>query len=372
MYEIQNNILSIAIALILFFSLKTQMNRKIVINKNFFYILWITVSLLVIESILVILSNREGELIHTVLNISAVVYFSLSAINIAFCGLYIEQESTKITFKLKKSYIVYIVMTLVIIVLSLLSINNHILFEITNDNQFSINLHTIIYIFIAYLVIGTFVDFGIKDLKHVKKKEIVPWLLFSLLPVIAFLLLLISGNYGLIWNTIIVSLLISYVYVQMRITSTDFLTGLFNRREFQFKLDKIKGSSNKNEKVFGIIIDLDDFKKINDKYGHQEGDLALVEAGQILNQSVRKHDFVSRIGGDEFAIILSARNEADVMQVIDRINENLSLFNERTNNKYNLRFSFGFDYYDESKYKTVLEFFNHIDTKMYINKREER
>jgi diguanylate cyclase (GGDEF)-like protein len=121
-----------------------------------------------------------------------------------------------------------------------------------------------------------------------------------------------------------------------------------------------------------MIIDLDDFKKINDIYGHREGDSALVEAGTIFKSSVRAKDFVSRIGGDEFAIILSAKDTNVVENVVERIEENLETFNQANDYKYNLKISYGYDYYDEAKYATVIDFFNHIDAKMYKQKNTEK
>ena len=201
-----------------------------------------------------------------------------------------------------------------------------------------------------------------------KHNDLTPLILFVLSPTLAMVFLLIFQESSLMWNAITISLLISYIFVQIKITNTDFLTGLFNRREFEYQLQRIKNNSNKNEKIFGMIIDLDDFKEINDEYGHNEGDYALIEVGQILKSSVRKQDFVSRIGGDEFAILLSAKDEDVVENVVCRIKSNLEDFNINSSNKYNLRISYGYDFYDEESYDTVIDFFNHVDTKMYTQK----
>ena len=72
-------------------------------------------------------------------------------------------------------------------------------------------------------------------------------------------------------------------------------------------------------------MDIDNFKSINDCYGHFEGDLALEKTVQILRASVNRNDFVARYGGDEFCIILESDKEAEVEHVVARINKNLNV-----------------------------------------------
>jgi diguanylate cyclase (GGDEF)-like protein len=87
------------------------------------------------------------------------------------------------------------------------------------------------------------------------------------------------------------------------LSTTDALTGLPNRRGFDQQLDRyLKRRDNEH---FGLVIlDLNDFKAINDKYGHNSGDVALQLAATALAETVRPGDFVARTGGDEFAILI--------------------------------------------------------------------
>ena len=86
---------------------------------------------------------------------------------------------------------------------------------------------------------------------------------------------------------------------------TDELTGLGNRRHIaKFLIDEFREAQLSRNALSFISMDLDDFKEINDSYGHKAGDLILRAVGHALQETVRENDFVGRMGGDEFVIIL--------------------------------------------------------------------
>lgn len=94
----------------------------------------------------------------------------------------------------------------------------------------------------------------------------------------------------------------------------DDLTGLYNRRGFNVLVPKQYQLGRRSHKLFGIaMFDLDFLKQVNDRYGHAEGDLAIVKMAQALSYACRKSDILARIGGDEFvaALVLSHRSEID-------------------------------------------------------------
>ena len=97
----------------------------------------------------------------------------------------------------------------------------------------------------------------------------------------------------------------------------DKLTGLMSRSAFDELFQRYINDSGQNEQPFALLyLDIDDLKRINDSYGHPEGDVIIVEFGKILNQLFNGQGHVSRIGGDEF-MILSHYN--DKQEILDRI-----------------------------------------------------
>ncbi len=84
----------------------------------------------------------------------------------------------------------------------------------------------------------------------------------------------------------------------------DGLTGLFNRRYMEETLEREFAQADRNGKSVGIVmLDVDHFKKFNDTYGHEAGDLILIEMANLLSSHIRKFDVVCRYGGEEFLII---------------------------------------------------------------------
>jgi diguanylate cyclase len=86
---------------------------------------------------------------------------------------------------------------------------------------------------------------------------------------------------------------------------TDGLTGVYNRAAFDRYIKKLADTSTINNAVFSLLMmDIDNFKKINDTYGHQIGDRVLMAMTQMCKEEVRKEDFLARYGGEEFSVVL--------------------------------------------------------------------
>ena len=118
------------------------------------------------------------------------------------------------------------------------------------------------------------------------------------------------------------------------------------------------------------MIDLNHFKMINDLYGHHRGDEALKHVASILKNTFRKKDFISRYGGDEFVIIMEIYEQSDIVNMVQRLNKNISDFNSQKKVPYEISLSIGYDCFpNESGTKiTAEEFLKHIDNLMYLNK----
>ena len=100
----------------------------------------------------------------------------------------------------------------------------------------------------------------------------------------------------------------------------DSLTGLYNRHRFQIELRRALGGVDRKEGCGALLFfDLDEFKYINDTYGHRAGDAVLIRVAGEVSSLVRHNEIFSRLGGDEFAVLMPQSSEADAIQLAERI-----------------------------------------------------
>jgi len=124
---------------------------------------------------------------------------------------------------------------------------------------------------------------------------------------------------------------------------TDELTGLFNRRGFLTLAEKQMGNALRaDQDMFLIFADLDNMKEINDRLGHETGDLALATAASLLRTTFRQADIIARLGGDEFAVFISCKPGTDSEHaILARLEKNIALENSGGELPFSVAISFG-------------------------------
>lgn len=124
-----------------------------------------------------------------------------------------------------------------------------------------------------------------------------------------------------IGNQIAIAISNARLYEETKTSSLyDPLTGIANRRFMQIQLDKsLEAAQRYKQELSVLMIDIDHFKKYNDKYGHSEGDRLLVTVAEILSKEVRRADCVFRYGGEEFLIILPGTGTSSASEVAERL-----------------------------------------------------
>ncbi len=152
--------------------------------------------------------------------------------------------------------------------------------------------------------------------------------------------------------------------------SSDGLTNLLNHRAIQERLDsELSLASRRGDTVAVLMVDLNDFKAVNDTYGHQTGDLLLKRVAQSLRLALRTHDVVGRYGGDEFMIILPDTDLIGAMDVARRLKERVrELDLADTPIKRTVDLSTGFSIYPTHG-RTRQELVEAADQSMYLSKR---
>jgi diguanylate cyclase (GGDEF)-like protein len=152
----------------------------------------------------------------------------------------------------------------------------------------------------------------------------------------------------------------------------DPLTGLWNRRYFEERLAEEKSRSERagsGRRFSVLVIDINDFKRINDEHGHPVGDELLKWAGEFLETHLRTHDVACRTGGDEFSVLLPDTTSEDVARLITRLRELLAVANR--SREIPLGMSLGAGTWLDSG-STTADVIAHADEEMYADKRRQK
>lgn len=148
---------------------------------------------------------------------------------------------------------------------------------------------------------------------------------------------------------------------------TDGLTMLYNHRYFVKRLnEEFKRTKRYGTQLAFLMIDLDDFKNINDTYGHQKGDIILHKVARIIKKSVRETDIVARYGGEEFSVILPHTNREDAVNLANRIRASVQNFKPETfGGDVSITVSVGVSIYPYNGIESVDELIRCADDRLY-------
>jgi len=157
------------------------------------------------------------------------------------------------------------------------------------------------------------------------------------------------------------------------LATSDDLTGLANRRGFEALAPQVLAVAGTTKKPVSLVyIDLDHFKKINDEYGHAEGDRALVDTSRLMLSVFRQSDLIARLGGDEFCVLMLGTDSANAQIPIDAFQDAVREHNEASEGAYALSCSIGLAEYDPERHGATGALMEEADLRMYEAKRTRR
>jgi len=153
--------------------------------------------------------------------------------------------------------------------------------------------------------------------------------------------------------------------------TTDSLTNVLNRRTgILFLENRLKEAKRNGQPLTICFIDVDFLKKVNDKYGHNEGDKLIATVSGMLKESLRETDMICRLGGDEFLLIFPNCNKAQAQEVMARVNQMLQQHNDSSGKPYKVSLSYGFAEYGADSPLSVDGLIEVADSEMYEYKKK--
>jgi len=193
-------------------------------------------------------------------------------------------------------------------------------------------------------------------------------LFFIFPPLIGLLLQGFIYGFSFILNSVTLSVLMILLNIQNRSLYIDHLTGVYNRKKLEGALtDKIQ-KSNRKHSFSMMMIDVNDFKEINDTFGHKEGDEALIRIAKLIELAIGKEDILIRYGGDEFCVILKTDIELEIKKILRHIHLLVDKENQSLKYPYKIYLSIGYGIYNIDSKLSSDAFVHEIDQYMYKEK----
>ena len=361
------NVYSIMIIFIIYFHALRLFEKKSLQDKLYMMILYITILMLCVD----ILSRFDGNAatIYPMLNtFGNFVIFLMSPILpslwVAYVHLQVFHEERKIRWLLYPLSIINAINAVILIFSQFFGW----LYYIDSDNMYHRGPFFLFPAFITImLILWAFVIILINR-RRLEKKSFLSLIFFAIPPSISIILQIKFYGLSLMLNSVVLSLLVIFLNIQKHNMYTDHLTEVNNRKNLDAYLKKKVNSSTEGKGFSVILIDINNFKYINDTYGHDIGDQALETAAKLLKSCLRTNDFIARFGGDEFCIVLDISNRIDLEAMVCRINSCLETYNESGSHLYTLGFSMGYAVYAHHLHMSAEEFLKQVDILMYEEK----
>lgn len=362
------NIYSIAVLMVIYHQANKQVDQKNTQHRLFLRMTELAMILLMVD----IASRLDGRPDTVYASINAVgnfVMFLMSPVYPTLWLLYVQQQVEIDHQRKKKTLLGLLSLFITHAVLVLVSLKTGWYYHIDEANIYHRGPFFGIPVLFTVAIIGYSYYLILNHRNFMAKRRYLALICFAIPPLIGIVLQVLFYGATLVLSGVVLSLLIVYFSIQNQRIHTDFLTGVFNRNKLDNYMEKRIKSVDTEGTFSALLIDLDDFKLINDEFGHDVGDEALEIAANLLNSVIGKEDVLSRYGGDEFCILLNHPDEKYLEMVVNRIHTVFDGFNQSGEKPYLLGLSIGRGIFNPMEMQTATDFLRFIDRQMYHEKR---
>ena len=362
------NVFAAIILIIIVVNEKTHKHYHMAQERLFFVMVYSNILLCTFDAISWVVEKNPGTfnyIINQFVTSSAFIAIPILNYRWFLYSQYNIFKSEKLLKKLERIFIPYIAIYLTVVLTNPLT---HWLFYIDENNSFhrgnlfvAISITSYAILFLSFILI-------IINRKRIIPGHFVPMLIFVIPILITSILAILIYGIAIAWVGTTISIFIIYLFIQGQRLGTDFLTGLYNRRQLNEYLQNRLRARRSNDS-FGIaMIDINKFKSINDTWGHNAGDEYLIALSHIFLNTFRSREFISRYAGDEFIIVIDAQSKNHVASAMNRLSKAIEEYNSKSEKPWTISVSTGYDFYDTSEGMNIDDLLNHIDKLMYDSK----
>lgn len=363
------NTVSLIILVLIFLNIRSSSENISMQYKLFKAMILANIGMIIIDALAWKFNGLKGSMNLTLNTGFNFLLYVLEPIPPSLSVLYTSYHVFSRDVKVKEKQKVLIIFLLLNLMICIISLFTGSFFYVDQNNIYHRGPYFALHVAYCYGLLIYCLIFLIKNKQFIEKRKYISMLIYFIPMAIGTTIQVLFYGYSLNWVGMMLSLLIIYFNIQNRGINTDYLTGIYNRRQFdEYIKERIKNSTE-NKSFSAILLDLNEFKSINDRFGHKIGDEALKDSVEIIRRSLNTDDFIARFGGDEFVIITDIYNEQTLDKVVNRIRKNVETFNINNLKPYNINFSIGYDIYSCNSKMEADEFFKHIDMLMYENKK---
>lgn len=159
----------------------------------------------------------------------------------------------------------------------------------------------------------------------------------------------------------------------IQLATLDELTLISNRRGFMTLAEHCIKVCRRNKIPMSVVLfDLNEFKPINDNFGHHEGDFALQQFATVMRSVFRDSDVIGRLGGDEFVVLLTDTDDEKIAHILERFKTELEAVNKAINKPYAIKFSAGIAHFSYDAGQSLEEMIAAADAAMYKKKKDRK
>lgn len=362
--RIEIHIFAILICTVILFDIRKQNMYRHYSSRLYLLLVYLCIINTILEAASWLLRGQATQQFNFIFN---TVYFMITPLPQLFWSLYVEKQFVR---KREKEHKLLPLLCFPVAAAELLLIINYacpFIFGVDSSGCYYRLWGYPLLMVICYSLFGYTLFRIVYGRKQLGPDLFWPLLIFHFPPVIGGILQELMYGTSFIWPGTALALLIGYINIQNKRLATDYLTGAYNRLEMDRYISQ-KISNADGASFGGIMIDIDNFKEINDSCGHVIGDEILIKTVNLLQNTITPRDFLARYGGDEFLIILNEEAAGKIQRIIKEIEYNVEKFNKNSHYPFKLSLSLGYDLYDPKQAMDSSEFLGHIDSKMYHTK----